>query len=108
MYFSGLDGGYWGAVGVRGALREKIKKQESQENDLKKKIKKNASPIIKSPSIRVENILSRVTIKTVLDTENSVNIAKAILNEILHILPSTGIVRSPSVKSIGGTGEFGD
>ena len=108
MYFSGLDGGYWGAVGVRGALREKIKKQESQEKDLKKKIKKNTSPIIKSPSIRVENILSRVTIKAVLENENSVNIAKSILNEILHIIASPGNVRSPSVKSSGGTGEFGD
>ena len=27
LYLAGLDGGYWGAMGVRGAVREKIKKQ---------------------------------------------------------------------------------
>merc|ERR1712001_196337 len=47
----GLDGGYWGAVGVRGAVREKIKKQESLEKEdtkSKKKIKKESSAVMRS------------------------------------------------------------
>ena len=58
LQFSGLNGGYWGAVGIRGTVREKIKKQESQQQekvkkDVKKKVKKESSDSssIKSPSI---------------------------------------------------------
>ena len=94
LQFSGLNGGYWGAVGIRGTVREKIKKQESQQQekvkkDVKKKVKKESSDSssIKSPSIKVENILSRITIKSALEKETSVNIATSILDEILLRLP---------------------
>ena len=60
-----MNGGYWGAVGVRGAVREKIKRQESLEKedaDLKKKVKTEfGNRRIKSPSIKVENILTRIS-----------------------------------------------
>ena len=88
-------------MGVRGAVREKIKKQENQEKDLKKKVKKKSLPITKSPCIRVENILSRITIESALEKENAVNIAKSILSEILLILPSAGNDRDQSAESGG-------
>ena len=60
-----MNGGYWGAVGVRGAVRDKIKRQESLEKEKaasKKKIKTQiADKNIKSPSIKVENIMTRIT-----------------------------------------------
>merc|ERR1711874_916723 len=66
----GLNGGYWGAVGVRGAVREKIKKQgilEKEDTKVKKKIKKWDSAVIKTHSITVENTLSRITPKSTTD-----------------------------------------
>merc|ERR1712241_310110 len=73
----GLNGGYWGAVGVRGAVREKIKKQEILEKEdtkVKKKIKKWESAVLKTHSITVENTLSRITPKSTTDKESSLAI----------------------------------
>ena len=80
LQFAGLDGGYWGAVGVRGAVREKIKKQESLEKEDtkgKKKIKKENSAVTE------ENILSGITT----DKEDSLAVIESILDDILLMIP---------------------
>ena len=87
-----MNGGYWGAVGVRGAVREKIKRQESLEKedaDLKKKVKTEfGNRRIKSPSIKVENILTRISDNSKPrhpsgSEEDSQNIVESILDDIL-------------------------
>ena len=63
-------------MGVRGAVREKIKKQESLEKEdtkSKKKIKKENS------AVTVENILTRMTT----DKEDSLEVIESILDDIL-------------------------
>merc|ERR1712142_1161291 len=72
---------------------------EKEKKELKKKSKNSSSANIKSPSIRVENILSRITIKSAGDREHSLNVAKSILDEILLNLTEDADVQKQSSKS---------
>ncbi len=47
LLVAGLDGGYWGAMGVRGAVRDKIKMQEhidKEKTEFRKKVRSIAAP----------------------------------------------------------------
>ena len=106
LQFPGLNGGYWGAVGVRGAVREKIKKQESLEKEdtkIKKKIKRENSAVIRSPSITVENILTKFSMKSTNDNENSMAVIESILDDILLMIPEDENIETQLTTSLSDT-----
>ena len=108
-------------MGVRGAVREKIKRQESLEKEkaeFKKKVKtvlgeKN----IKSPSIKVENIWTRITSGSSKTTgpspsskskhpsgekHESQSIVQSVLLDLIHSLPSFVITTSANLLEENG------
>merc|ERR1719445_2395709 len=97
LYLAGLDGGYWGAMGVRGAVREKIKKQEhidKEKTEFRKKIKRDfGDQNIKSPSIQVENIWTRISNNSKPkhpsgEKQESHSVVHSLLSEIVQSLPT--------------------
>ena len=88
-----MNGGYWGAVGVRGAVRDKIKRQESREKEdaaFKKKVKTEfANRSVKSPNIKVENILSKISPKPklqIIDKSDNEEMVKSLLHQMIDSL----------------------
>ena len=84
-------------MGVRGAVREKIKKQEhidKEKTEFRKKIKRDfGDQNIKSPSIKVENIWTRISNNSKPkhpsgEKQESHSVVHSLLSEILQSLPT--------------------
>ena len=93
-------------MGVRGAVREKIKKQEILEKEdtkVKKKIKKWESAVLKTHSITVENTLSRITPKSTTDKESSLAVIESILDDILLMISEKENMKTQLTTSMSDT-----
>ena len=84
-------------MGVRGAVREKIKKQEhsdKEKTEFRKKIKRDfGDQNIKSPSITVENIWTKISNNSKPkhpsgEKQESHSVVQSLLSEILQSLPT--------------------
>ena len=115
LLLAGLDGGYWGAMGVRGAVRDKIKQQEhidKEKTEFRKKVKRDfGDQNIKSPSITVENILTKISNNSKPKhpsggKQESHSVVQSLLSEILQSLSTkeceSDVIseKSPTIKKI--------
>ena len=96
-------------MGVRGAVRDKLKRQEhidKENTEFRKKVKKVfGDQNIKSPSINVENILTKISKNSKPkhlsgEKQESHAVVQSLLSEILQSLPIENLIVSEKVSPL--------